>query len=268
MYYRNSRSDVGSFRAGYRERPVNGSSEAEVHLRWKRVRQGAKTVGLAAMLSPCLISLSGRNTLTALERRLDVQCSLDSQMDCLERCQVDHCQRVGRGPEEGAGIQNQRAAGTVLLGVVRMTVADQVPLTGTDCFFEQVTVIAVQPGDLPPGQLQLSETPVAGLTRLFDRAGQRPFVVIDVAKHEVCGPGGEQRNDCRRPDIAAVDDRLDILPAQKADGRSRRADVSVRVADNGESHENQNPNVLRISKSHRAAPPGRLAPAACIFPLG
>ncbi len=102
-----------------------------------------------------------------------------------------------------AGIEHQRGADFLFSRHMRVAVADKLVQAVGDRLVQQLLIVAVQQRNFHAREFQRGEAAVKRLAGLLDRRLQS-HIVIDVAQHEMRGPGGEQRDDCRRTDIAAV----------------------------------------------------------------
>ena len=119
---------------------------------------------------------------------------------------------------------------------MRVPVANQVVAAAGQQFAEHPAIVAVQKGDSPPGQLQLSFALVAGVAAGFHGRPQRGEVVVDVAEHEMRRPRVEQSHDFGRADVAAVDQLLDLAAFEHPHRRLDVGEVGVGVADDADSH--------------------------------
>ena len=146
------------------------------------------------------------------------------------------CDRVRLGSIECAGIQRQGLADTPLLGDVRMAKADQIISTACDGLAQQPAVVAVQEGHSPVLNLQFAKPSVKRLPGGLDGGANGLRSRVDVAQHEVRRPAAEHANDLGRPDVAAVDDLVDVQAFQHADCLAGVFDVPVRIADDSQNH--------------------------------
>lgn len=70
---------------------------------------------------------------------------------------------MGCGPIERPWVNNERLALASCVGDVRVSVKDEVPLTGIDGIVKSSAVVAMQKGDLPACERKPSEASMAVL---------------------------------------------------------------------------------------------------------
>ena len=119
---------------------------------------------------------------------------------------------------------------------VCVAVADEVIVAGGNRLLKSAPVIAVQKRDPFSLNFEFAEPPVARLTGGFDHSPQLVALPIDVSEHEMRRPCSEQRHDGSRPDVAAMQDGIDLHRFQSAHGFLRISHVSVRITDDGDLH--------------------------------
>ena len=119
----------------------------------------------------------------------------------------------------------------LLPGDVRVAVADDVAGAAGDGLQQAAVIVAVQEGDAPLFPLDFAEAVVAGLPGDGDGFPQFVDVVVHVAEDEMRGPGGKQGHDCRRSDVAAMQDLVDLQALEHAHRFHGERQVTVGVAD-------------------------------------
>ncbi len=84
--------------------------------------------------------------------------------------------------------------------------------------------------------MDIAENAVTGLPGIFDRFGESSVVMIAIAEDKMRRPCGEERDDLRRSDVAAVQHGRDVVAFEHPHRRPSAGNIAVSVADDADKH--------------------------------
>ena len=96
-----------------------------------------------------------------------------------------------------------------MLGSVRVSVTNEVPVRRRDGCLKQFAVVAMQESDLETAQFQTAKSTVACAPSPLNCHPQLGFVTIHVSEDKVRSPAGKQFRDFGRTDVSTVDNNID-----------------------------------------------------------
>jgi hypothetical protein len=140
---------------------------------------------------------------------------IDDETIDFQRRKLDDGDRPRVRSKKCPWIENERLPLVMLLGHVRVTVANEPVVLRAYGLLKSSVVVSVDQRDAAASQLDLAEFAVAGLLKQLDRVAEGRCVVVAIAKHVMGGPARKDWDDFGRSDVAAVEHLFDVAFLQQ-----------------------------------------------------